>query len=206
MDYETARRTNEDTFAFNWTKRTNLGTIRGSRIGILGMGGIGVELALRLRAFSPSAVRYSKRSRLARAIEETLGAVWADPDSIVRDSDVLFCLLPYGAETDGWLGRERVAAMQQGAFLITVGSGSVVEEGAVLDAVAEGKLGGAAFDTFEWEPLPADHPLAAASRDPMSRILLTPHVAALGGPADAPDGWDEVRRWMSGAALGHRIA
>jgi len=200
------QRTDEDTFSYNWTKRPSLGTLRGARIGILGMGGIGVEIALRLRAFGPASVTYTKRTPFSPTIEDMLGARVDSPENVLSSSDVVFCLLPYGSETDRWLNADRLASMLPGSFLVTVGSGSVVDEEAVLEAVRLGQLAGAAFDTFEWEPLPADHPLAVAGRDPDSGILLTPHVAAVGGPDDSPDGWDEIRRWMSGEALRHRIA
>jgi phosphoglycerate dehydrogenase-like enzyme len=200
-----ARRTDEDTFAYNWTGRRSLGTLRDARVGILGMGGIGVELALRLRAFVPRSVRYTKRVPFAESIERTLGAFAGSPSEIVSTSDVLFCLLPFSAQTEGWLNAERIASMPAGSRLVCLGSGSVVDEAAVVGAVRAGHLAGAAFDTFEWEPLPIDHPLAAAARVPGSGIVLTPHVAALGSDADAALGWDEIGRWMRGEALLHRI-
>lgn len=200
------KRTDEDTFAYNWTKRPSLGTLRGARVGILGMGGIGVEIALRLRAFGPESVSYSKRTPFPPSVEDILGARADTPETVLSSSDVVFCLLPYSSETDGWLDSDRLSILRPGSILVTVGSGSVVDEAAVLEAVRHGRLAGAAFDTFEWEPLPGDHPLAVAGRDPDSGILLTPHVAAVGGPCDSPDGWDEIRRWMSGEALRHRIA
>ncbi len=201
-----SRRTDEDTFAYNWTKRPSLGTLRGSDVGILGMGGIGAEIAFRLRGFGPSSVRYTKRTPFTPSIEEMLGARADSPENVLSGSDVIFCLLPYGPETDRWLDAQRLATLRPGSFLVTVGSGSVVDEAAVLEAVRCGKLAGAAFDTFEWEPLPVDHPLAIAGLDPDSGILISPHVAAVGGPDNSPDGWDEIRRWMSGEALRHRIA
>ncbi|MFY7952015.1 MAG: NAD(P)-dependent oxidoreductase, partial [Armatimonadaceae bacterium] len=94
-----SRRTDEDTFAYNWTKRPSLGTLRGSDVGILGMGGIGAEIVFRLRGFGPSSVRYTKRTPFSPSIEEMLGARADSPENVLSGSDVIFCLLPYGPET-----------------------------------------------------------------------------------------------------------
>ena len=71
--------------------------------------------------------------------------------------------------------------MKTGAFLVSCGSGSVIEEGALVQAIRSGKLAGTALDTFEYEPIRADNPLITAAQDGFN-VLLTPHTAA--GTAD----------------------
>ena len=73
--------------------------------------------------------------------------------------------------------------MKDGAYLVSCGSGSVIDEAALAEAVKSGKLGGAALDTFEWEPIKPDHSLIALARAGYN-VLLTPHIAA-GNIADA---------------------
>ncbi|MFM7321868.1 MAG: NAD(P)-dependent oxidoreductase [Armatimonadota bacterium] len=199
------RVTDEDTFAFNWLGRTDLGCIAGSRICLLGMGEIGVELARRLRAFGSEVVRYVKRNRYPSAVETELGITWSPLDAALGGSDILVNLLPWSPETHRLLDADRLALLPAGAALVQVGSGGTLDEADLLAALASGAMSGAALDTFEWEPLPADHPLAIAGRNPASGVLLTPHVAAVGRDNSPERDWDEVERFLRREPLRHRI-
>ena len=84
-----------------------------------------------------------------------------------------------------------LSGMKQGAYLVSCGSGSVIDEGALAAAIRDGHLAGAALDTFEWEPIRPDNPLLPLARDPNMNVLLTPHTAA-GSSADAEG--DRTRR------------
>lgn len=179
-------RTDENTFAYNWSRRTGVRSLTGATVGILGFGEIGVELARRLIPFLPAQVLYHKRTRLPAAVEAELGIAYAPVNDILAAADIVCSLLPYAPETDKALGAEAFAAMRDGALLVHCGSGSVIDEGALADAVRAGHLGGAALDTFEWEPLRADNPLVALAREPAMNVLLTPHTAA--GTGDGRDG------------------
>jgi phosphoglycerate dehydrogenase-like enzyme len=68
--------------------------------------------------------------------------------------------------------------MKQGSFLVSCGSGSVIDEAALARGLEAGRLAGVALDTFEWEPIRADNPLLPLARDPALNVLLTPHTAA----------------------------
>ncbi len=201
------RRTNEDVFAFNWSRQTRIGLLYGKTVGILGFGEIGAELARRLQHWG-CRVLYAKRHPLPRFVEEELRIAHRDPDQVLRESDVVVCLLPYFQETDQWLNAERIAMMKRGAWLVEAGSGSVVDEAAVAEAVRNGHLAGASFDTYEWEPIRPDNPLLAlADRDPEANLFLLPHI---GSCNDAGDEWREfygnVLRAMRGEPLIGRIA
>jgi len=171
-----SKRTDEDTFAYNWSERTGVEGLWQATVGILGFGEIGAELARRLRGWDVTLL-YHKRRRLPAALEAELGLTYADKDALVRSSDYVANLLPYFPETDLSVNAEFFAQMKAGAFLVSCGSGSVINEADLAAALASGHLGGAALDTFEWEPIKADNPLAALAKADYN-VLLTPHIAA----------------------------
>jgi phosphoglycerate dehydrogenase-like enzyme len=172
------QRTSEDVFAFNWSGQRGVRLLQDKTIGILGFGEIGVELARRLAGWN-CALLYSKRQRLPASVERELNIAYRDQDALLRDSDIVVSLLPYFPETDQWLNAARVATMRPGALLVHAGSGSVIDEAAVAAALRTGALGGASFDTFEWEPLPQDNPLLTlADADPDANVFLLPHIGS----------------------------
>jgi phosphoglycerate dehydrogenase-like enzyme len=172
------RRTNEDVFAFNWSRQNQVGLLLNKTVGILGFGEIGAELSRRLVGWG-CRILYAKRTRLPTETEQHLRIAYRGQEELLRESDVVVCLLPYFPETDQWLNAERIAMMKRGAILCEAGSGSVVDEQAVADAVHSRRLAGAAFDTYEWEPLKQDNPLLRlADNDPNANIFLTPHIGS----------------------------
>jgi phosphoglycerate dehydrogenase-like enzyme len=203
-------RTDEDTFAYDWSRRSGIRPIYGQTVGILGFGEIGAELARRVQSFYPSQVLYHKRSRLPAHAEEDLGITYAPQETVIADSDYLCMLLPYFPQTDMLLHAELLATMKPGAFLISCGSGSVIDEAALAEAIAEGRLGGAALDTFEWEPIRPDNPLLPLARDPSMDVTLTPHTAA-GSSQDANSentrrgDYDNLIRVLEGKEPLHRV-
>jgi phosphoglycerate dehydrogenase-like enzyme len=200
-----SRRTDANTFAYNWTRQTQIGSIYGRTVGILGMGEIGVELARRLAAFVPAQVLYHKRTRLPESVEAGLGITYAFPDAMVAAADFLCVLLPYSADTDQSLDAATFAAMKPGALVAHAGSGSVIDETALADALQSGHLGGAALDTFEWEPLRPDNPLVALARDPSMNVLLTPHIGSGTTASGRASSWANVRRYLAGEPLIGRV-
>ena len=198
-----AQRTTEDVFAFNWSGQTQVGLLYGKTVGILGFGEIGAELARRLFGWQ-CRVLYSKRNQLPPHIEQSFGIAYRDQEALLRESDVVVCLLPYFAETDLWLNAERIALMKRGAVLVEAGSGSVVDERGVVSALESGQLSGAAFDTYEWEPITPDNPLLAlANRDPDANVLLTPHIGSCNDTSsgDYTRFYDNAVRVASGEPL-----
>jgi phosphoglycerate dehydrogenase-like enzyme len=116
-------------------------------------------------------------------------------------------LLPYFPETDMRIDEAYFARMKPGSYLVSCGSGSVVDEAALAKAIAAGKLAGAALDTFEWEPIRADNPLIALARQGYN-VLLTPHIAAGGAAAAASErqqDYTNIIHHIQGKPLHYRI-
>jgi len=171
-----SKRTDEDTFAYNWSDRENVDGLWGRTIGIIGLGEIGTELARRLQNWG-CALLYHKRRRLPDHVEEELGLTYVDRDILFAQSDYIANLLPYFPDTDKVINADSFASMKDGAGFVSCGSGSVVDEAALAEAIRSGKVGGAALDTFEWEPIRADNPLITLAKAGYN-VLLTPHIAA----------------------------
>ncbi|RMF04677.1 MAG: hypothetical protein D6768_02670 [Chloroflexi bacterium] len=171
-----SKRTDEDTFAYNWSGRNDVEGLWQKTIGILGFGEIGVELARRLAGWDVT-VLYNKRRRLPNTVERELGLTYAQLPALYAQSDFLVNLLPYFPETDMFINAASFAQMKTGVCLVSCGSGSVIDEAELAHAVKSGKVGGAALDTFEWEPLKPDNPLIALAKQNYN-VLLTPHTAA----------------------------
>ncbi len=186
-DWAERRRTDENTFAFNWSKRRDHRTLDGMTIGILGMGEIGAVLAERLLPWQVTLL-YARRRRFPSDVEDELQIGYRDNDALLAESDVVVCLLPYTDETVGYLDRSRLAAMKQGAYLVSAGSGGVIDEAALATSIASGHLAGAALDTFAVEPIEAANPLVRLAREG-ANVILTPHVA--GGAPEDP--WADYR-------------
>jgi lactate dehydrogenase-like 2-hydroxyacid dehydrogenase len=201
-----SKRTDEDTFAYNWSGRDNVEGLWRKTIGILGFGEIGAELARRLQGWDVRLL-YHKRRRLPQSVEQELGLTYVDTEALLRESDYLNNLLPYFPATDMLINADYFNTMKKGAFVVSCGSGSVIDEAALAKAVTTGKLGGAALDTFEWEPIKADNPLIAAAHAGYN-ILLTPHTAAGASAAAARErsgDYTNILNHLQGNPIKYRV-
>ena len=202
-----SRRTDEDTFAYNWSGRSDVGGVYKRVVGILGLGEIGIELARRLQGLQPKEVLYHKRRPLPARFERELTLRYVSQKELLAESDILVNLLPYAAATDHLLDGAALTQMKKGALLMSCGSGSVIDEQALAEALQAGRLAGAALDTFEYEPIRPDNPLLPLARDPHANVLLTPHVAGGAGrlvPSRAKD-YENIVRVLEGKPLLHRV-
>jgi lactate dehydrogenase-like 2-hydroxyacid dehydrogenase len=201
-------RTDEDTFAYNWSRRTGIGQIWQRTIGIIGFGEIGIEFARRMRSWGCT-LSYNKRTRLPAQVEDDLKVTYVPPETLYANSDYLVNLLPFIPGTDMLLNASIFRQMKTGACLVSCGSGSTIDEAALAEAIRSKKLAGAALDTFEHEPIQADNPMIRAVKDGYN-ILLTPHIAA--GSADQQDqrhdrarDYSNIIRYLNGYPLEHRV-
>lgn len=153
--------------ARRWAHATSAGLI-GARVMLLGHGGVGREIERRLAGFDTVVTRVASRARTLPDGRELHG-VDELPD-LLPTTDVLVCSLPMSAATRGLLGQPELAALPDGACLVNVGRGPVVDTDALLAETASGRLC-AGIDVTDPDPLPADHPLWQ-----VPGVLITPHV------------------------------
>ncbi len=154
----------------NWARVTGLQTVFGQQLGIVGLGEIGRELALRAAALGMRIV-YTQRHRLNAAEEQHYQASYCDLGELLANSDYVSLHLPGGPATRGIIGRDQLAVIKPGALLVNVSQPPLVDRGALLDALASGRLGGFGLDTFYEEPGQADDPLLG-----FRNVIVTPHL------------------------------
>ena len=145
------------------------------RVGVMGLGTMGRAAAVLLARVGYDVAGWSRSARDLTDLETFAGPDGLEP--FLRRSQVLVCLLPLTSETRGILCAGTFDLLPEGAVLLNGGRGAHLVEADLLAALAGGRIGAAALDVFEEEPLPADHPFW---RHP--RILVTPHVASLTNP------------------------
>ncbi|MCW5580993.1 MAG: D-glycerate dehydrogenase [Luteimonas sp.] len=175
-----------------WSFDTLLGhDVHGSTLGILGMGRIGQGIATRGAHGFGMRVLYHNRRRLPVGIERNCRATHVDFDTLLRESDHLVLVLPYSPDTHHAIDPAALAKMKPTATLTNIARGGIVDEDALADALANGRLAAAALDVYEGEP--AVNPKLLALRN----VVLTPHVgsASLG-----------TRRAMAALAVDNLIA
>ena len=198
------RRSDEDTFAYNWSARRGITTLQGATVGILGFGEIGRDLAVRLKGFG-ARVLYHKRRRMSLSAEEHLNIAYAEPDPLVEQSDVVCCLLPYAPESDQSLNEAFFNRMKHGSYFVFCGGSGIVDETALINALYSGHIFGAALDTYTWEPLPTNSPLLDLHRDLSVNLILTPHVAAGTGNGGRESHYSNLLRVIAGEPLLYRV-
>jgi D-3-phosphoglycerate dehydrogenase len=145
--------------------------LRGRTLGLIGAGRIGGEVARRCRAFGMRVLAYDPYLTYERA--EELHAERATLDAAIERADVLSLHVPLTDDTRGLIDAEALGRMKEGAYLVNVARGGVVDEEALAGALFSGRLAGAAVDVFETEPLDSDSPLRDAPN-----LVLTPHLGA----------------------------
>lgn len=167
-----------------WEKHRGLVELCGKTVGIVGCGSVGTECAKRFRAFGCTTYGVD----IAPYEQEDYVAIYplARLDEVLRQADVVVLTLPLTEETVHLMNAKRLSQMKEGAILVNIARGAVVDTDALLRAMD--RLGGAVIDVFEQEPLPQDSPLWESDR-----ILLTPHNSFVGdGNADRL--WSVIER------------
>jgi len=157
-----------------WKEKPEIVQLAGTTLGLVGLGAVGSAIAERAPGLGMDVVavrRHPDPSPAARPIQ------WPPerlPELLAR-ADWLVLALPLTQESRGLVGHEALARMKPGAVLINLGRGPLVDEPALIEALASGRISGAALDVFEREPLPPDSPLWA-----MPNVIVTPHTSGLG--------------------------
>jgi phosphoglycerate dehydrogenase-like enzyme len=150
--------------------QTSLGVgLSGKTLGLLGLGRLGAQVARIALAFGMRLTAYSQNLTAERAAEH--GATLLSLDGLLGSADVVSIHLVLSERTRGLLGARELDLLKPGALLVNTSRGPIIEERALIDALESGRLGGAALDVFDTEPLPADHPLRR-----LPNTVLTPHL------------------------------
>ena len=157
-----------------WNKKGLLGSeLTGKTLGVVGLGRIGRVVAERGMGLAMEVVAHDPYLGDTGTPSPVRGVELFELDELLARSDFVSLHVPLSDGTRNLLSRERIARMKPGARLINAARGGLVDESAVLEALEEGRLAGAAFDVLAEEPPPADHPLLA--RDD---VILSPHLGA----------------------------
>ena len=151
-----------------WQTATGFG-LRGRTLGVLGLGKLGAQVAAIGAAFGMELLAFSANLSDERAAE--CGARRVDLDTLLAESDVVTIHLVLSERTRGLLGARELALMKPTAVLVNTSRGPIVDEVALVEALREERIAGAAIDVYETEPLPAEHPLRG-----LDNALLTGHT------------------------------
>lgn len=179
-----------DLRAGRWEKTRYGGReIAGRRLGVIGFGRIGQQVAVRARAFGMEVLVFDPIVKSGPA-----GFEWVrhtDRDTLLRECDALTLHVPLTDETRHSLSAREFALMKPDAVLVNASRGGVVDETALHAALSTGRLRAAAIDVFEREPAPADHPLLA-----LPNVLALPHLGAATAEAQRRAGMDAAEELL----------
>ena len=165
-----------DQTARRWSFR-RVDELAGRRLGIIGFGAIGHEVAQRADAFGMEVVGLRRQPD-----PDDRFTSWSNDrvDELLGWADAIVVAAPLTDETRGMFDADAFARMRPGAWFVNVGRGAIVDEAALLDALVDGHLAGAGLDVFETEPLPTDSPLWE-----LPNVIVTPHCSGDSDPSDA---------------------
>ncbi|MEO8037405.1 MAG: D-glycerate dehydrogenase [Betaproteobacteria bacterium] len=149
--------------------------VHGATLGIVGFGRIGQAVAKRARGFDMN-ILYHNRQRLAPDDEARHGVRYRAKDQLLREADIVVLLTPYSAESHHMIGAAEIALMKATAVLINVARGGIVDDAALIDALATKRIRAAGLDVFENEP--ALNPGFLR----LKNVVLSPHIASASEP------------------------
>ncbi len=145
--------------------------VKGRVLGIIGLGRIGSLVAKYAKALGMNVIYYDAVRKTD--LERILDIEYRNLEELLKESDFVSLHVPLTKATEGMIGWNELNLMKQSAYLINTSRGKVVDEGALIKALKEGIIAGAALDVFWNEPLPKDHPLVD-----MDNVILSPHMSA----------------------------
>ena len=166
----------EDQRAHRWEPSRPRGTnvdLSGSTMGILALGDIGTQVAQRAKGFGMKVYAVDKHPRPAPPVVEELWGL-DRLDELLGMSDWFVVTAPFTPETRGLIDSRRIGLLKEGAYLIVISRGGIVDEDALLEALRSGKVAGAGMDVFAQEPLPDDSPFWD-----MDNVVISPHSSAV---------------------------
>jgi phosphoglycerate dehydrogenase-like enzyme len=171
--------------------------LEGKRLGLLGLGKLGARVARYGAAFGMDVVAWSQNLTPERAA--AAGARPVSKDVLLETSDVVSIHLVLSERTRGLLGAAEFARIKPGAILVNTSRGPIVDEAAMLAALQSGRLGHAALDVYDQEPLPAGHPLRA-----LDNVTLSPHLGYVSEDVFRTfytGALEDIEAWLDGAPI-----
>lgn len=154
-----------------WNRITGI-ELMGQTLGIVGMGRIGREVAVRAAAFGMRILYYDPVAPPEEMVA-AVGAIYRSFDDLLAESDIVTLHLPVMPQTRGIMGREAFTKMKPTAMLVNTARGALVDEAALYETLSQGKLAGAASDVFNVEPCNPDNPLLT-----LDTFIAAPHMAS----------------------------
>lgn len=155
-----------------WDRASFSGTeLYRKTLGLIGAGRIGGEVARRARAFGMRVLAYDPY--LSADAARGMGVELTTLEGVLREADAISLHVPLTDSTRGILGEAQLALLRPTCVIVNAARGGLIDEAALIQRLKDGRLGGAAFDVFDQEPLPADHPLRS-----LPNVVLTPHLGA----------------------------
>jgi phosphoglycerate dehydrogenase-like enzyme len=182
--------------AGGWQTRVGM-DVNGKTLGVLGLGRIGEAVARIGVAFGMRVIAWSQNLSSERAAE--VGVQRVEKDELFREADVLTIHLKLGDRTKGLVGARELGLMKPGAYLVNTSRGPIVSEDALIEALQERRIGGAALDVFDEEPLAAGHPFRF-----LPNVLATPHIGYVTENTYRvayPQIVEAIRAWIDGAPI-----
>ena len=156
----------------SWDRKSFLGVeLRNKTLGVMGMGRIGAEVAKRAKAFGMNILAFDPFLTEERA--DKLGVTLSSVDNIIRAADFITVHTPLTPETRHMIARPQFEVMKRGMRIVNCARGGIIDERALVEAIDEGIVAGAAFDVFEHEPPESDHPFLNHPK-----VIVTPHLGA----------------------------
>jgi phosphoglycerate dehydrogenase-like enzyme len=155
--------------------RDSLSCLRTRTLVVLGMGNIGRAAARIAKTFDMRVIGVSRTPRMDARVDRAVGI--EQLSDVLREADALLISVPLTPATRHLVGAGVLARLKPSAVLINVARGEVVDEAALVRALADGQLAGAGLDVFAEEPLPPDHPLWR-----LPNVIVSPHVGGYGDP------------------------
>jgi glyoxylate/hydroxypyruvate reductase A len=185
--------------ARRWREELLPDSLRGKTLTIVGLGDIGRTIARAARRLGVRTMGVSRSGRRVPAVDRVYPP--AGLRRALAEADFVVLTVPLTEETRGLIGARELAGMRPSAWLLNVARGEVVDEPALLDALARRTIAGAVLDVVSPEPLPADHPLWSAPN-----VVITPHISGPSTPEEiAPIFNDNLARFLGGRRLRHVV-
>jgi phosphoglycerate dehydrogenase-like enzyme len=178
--------------------QTSVGIELGGRtLGIIGLGKLGQRVARVAHAFDMNVIAWSQNLTAETAAEH--GATLVTKEVLFAESDIVTVHLVLSDRTRGLIGSAELGLMKPTSYLVNTSRGPIVDEAALVAALASGAIAGAGLDVFDREPLPSDHPFRS-----LANTVLTPHIGYVGQETYRifyADIVDDISNWLAGTPV-----